>query len=304
MINKYTYKKETWVDLNDPTPEEISQIMEEYSVHPLVAKELTSTTPKPRIEFRDGYVYTIIHFPAFKHTHKKNMPDQEIDFILGKNILITARYDTIDPLHKFAKELEVKEITDREEELNGHSIFVSMLKSLYKGIFDELLYMEDTTKQITNRIFEGKEKEMVIKISEITRILLDFKKTTDLHKEILESIIINGKDLLGKEFVKDMESVYLEYSKIHSTIISNLEILQQLRETNDSLLSSKQNEIMKQLTIMGFIILPLTVIGQVFGMSMSNIPFANNPNGFWMAITIMLLSVVIAIIYAKNKKWM
>lgn len=304
MINKYTYKKETWIDLNDPTQEEIGQIMEEFSIHPLIAKELTSTTPKPRIEFRDGYVYSIMHFPAFKHTHKKNMPDQEIDFILGKNIIITARYDTIDPLHKFAKELEVKEITDRDEDPNGHHIFVSMLKSLYRGIFDELLYIEDTTKQITDRIFEGKEKDMVIKISEITRILLDFKKTTDLHREILQSLINKGKDIFENGFTKDMEVVYMEYSKIHSTIISNLEILNQLRETNDSLLSSKQNEIMKQLTIMGFIILPLTVIGQAFGMSMSNIPFANNPNGFWMAITIMLLSVVIAIIYAKNKKWM
>lgn len=304
MINKYNYKKETWVDLHNATSEEIGQIMDEYSVHPFIGRELILTTPKPRIEFFENYIYCILHFPSFKHTHSKDKPNQEIDFILGKDILITARYDTIDSLDKFAKDLEVKAVTDKSSDINGHTIFVYLMKELYKGIFEELLYIEDTIDQITKRIFEGKEKEMVISISEITRVLLEFKKTTDLHKEVLESLIINSKEIFGKQFAKDMELVYMEYTKINGTILSNLEILGQLRNTNDSLLTTKQNGIMKQLTIMGFIILPLSIISSIFGMSLKNIPLSQNPNGFWIIVGGMVASAIIAIVYAKNKEWM
>ncbi|MFA7216857.1 MAG: CorA family divalent cation transporter [Candidatus Paceibacterota bacterium] len=304
MINKYNYKKETWIDLHNATSEEIGQIMDEYAVHPFIGRELILTTPKPRIEFFENYIYCILHFPAFKHTHSKNKSNQEIDFVLGKDILITARYDTVDSLDKFAKDLEVKEVTDKPSDLNGHSIFIYMIKELYKGIFDELLYIEDTIDQITERIFEGKEREMVISISEITKVLLEFKKTTDLHREVLESLAINSKEIFGKQFTKDMELVYMEYTKIHGTILSDLEMLGQLRDTNNSLLTTKQNEIMKQLTIMGFIILPLTIIAGVFGMTFPDLPLSKNPNGFWIVLGTMITSALVAVAYAKNKKWM
>jgi Mg2+ and Co2+ transporter CorA len=56
MINTYTFDKETWIDIDHGTPEEIHSIMDTYDIHPFVAKELTSTTLKPRIEFHDGYI--------------------------------------------------------------------------------------------------------------------------------------------------------------------------------------------------------------------------------------------------------
>src|SRR4051812_42402009 len=116
MINTYKYSGETWVDIDHGTPEEIHEIMDTYHIHPFVAKELTSITPKPRIEFHDKYIYCILHFPAWKHTHSTDNKNQEVDFIIGKDILITARYDTIDALHELSKDLEVDQILEKNDE--------------------------------------------------------------------------------------------------------------------------------------------------------------------------------------------
>ena len=303
MLNKYKYRNEEWVDINSGTPEEIQGVMADYSIHPFVAKELISATRKPRIEFHNGHIYCILHFPAFKHTHNGES-NQEVDFVIGKNVLITARYDTIDALHKFGKLLEVNEILEKDHlDESENRIFINMLKTLYNSIFDELEYIEDSIDDITKQIFKGKEREMVESISKMTRTLLEFKHSLDLHKDVLETLIHRGKDLLGENFAKNMDSIMLDYLKITSTISTQLEILRELRSTNNSMLTTKQNEIMKQMTVLGFIILPLNLIAWVFAMRTEGMPIVDNPNAFWIVVGLMVTSALIALAWVKHKKW-
>ncbi len=306
MINTYTYNEETWVDIDHGTPEEIHGIMDKYNIHPFVAKELTSTTPKARIEFHDTYIYCILHFPSWKHTHSAEDKNQEVDFIIGKNALITARYDTIDALHKLGKDLEVSQVLEKdrqEKPSHSHRIFMNMLRSLYNSLFEELESIEDETEEITSEIFKGKEKEMVVRISEVTRTLISFKRSTDLHHEILEALNHRGQEIFGQSFGDEMEVIIVDYMKINSIIKSSLEMLRELRDTNNSLLTSKQNETVKQLTVLGATLLPLNLLSWIFAMRVGGVPLENNPNGFWIVIVAMIAYALIATVYARHKKW-
>ncbi len=263
MINTYKYNGEKWVDVDSGTPEEIHKLMDQYNIHPFIAKELTSVTPKPRIEFHDEYIYCILHFPAWKHTHNEENKSQEIDFIIGKDVLITARYDTIDALHKFSKDLEVNQILDKHGDKPHkvtHTIFTHMLRELYNSLFEELEHIEDVTEDTTAKIFKGKEKEMVVQISDITRTLLNFKRVTDFHKEILESLQKRGSEIFGEHFGHELESILIDYLKINATIHSNMDLLRELRETNHALLTSKQNETVKKFTIIGSVLFIVSIV--------------------------------------------
>ncbi len=306
MINTHKYGGETWVDVDHGTPEEIHKLMDTYHIHPFVAKEMTSATPKPRIEFHDEYVYFILHFPAWKHTHSPDNRNQEVDFIVGKNTLITTRYDTIDAIHRLSKDLEVEHVLEKDKDhkvKHAHLIFVALLRSLYSGIFEELEYIDDLTEEITGKIFKGEERKMVVALSEVTRTLLDFKRVTDLHHEVLESLHHRGTALFGEEFGKEVEAIILDYLKISTTIRSNLEVLHELRDTNNSLLSSKQNETVKQLTVLGAILLPMNLLSWVFAMRTGGVPLEHNPNGFWIVIGLMIAYALITVVYTKHKKW-
>jgi Mg2+ and Co2+ transporter CorA len=266
MINTFELAGETWIDLDHGTPEEIHSLMDKYGIHPFIAKELSSVTPKPRIEFHSEYIYCILHFPAWKHTHSPGNENQEVDFIIGKNALITARYDTIDALHKLGKDIEVEEVLDKSGNTEGasHIIFMRMLRELYSSIFDELEAIQDKIENITSQIFERKEREMVISISEITRTLLDFKRVTDMHRDILESLRRKGKEIFGDNFEKDMDAIILDYQKINTTIKSNMDMLKELRDTDNSLLTAKQNETIKKLTLIGAILFMISILVTIF----------------------------------------
>jgi magnesium transporter len=303
MINTYKYDNETWIDIDRGTGDEIREVMEKYNIHPLVARELTGVTRKPLIEFHNGYIFCILHFPAWKHTHGEEQ-NQEVDFIIGRDLLITARYDTIDALHKFGKSLQVKEILEKEhKDISSHTVFFGMLRELYSGLLDELEYIEDVTDDIESKIFKGRERDMVVSISEISRTLLDFKRVTDSHREILEVLRRQGETIFGKSFAGEIEIITLDYLKINTTIRADLEVLRELRDTNDSLLSTKQNEIMKQLTVLGAVVLPLSIITQLFGMSIHTFPLVDNPNAFWIILTMMFAVALCTLIYARHKKW-
>jgi len=305
MITRYQHKNIIWIDLESPTPEEIKEIMEKYNIHPIVAEELLHQTLKPRVEFyENNFIYLILHFPAFKHTHSTQQ-NQEVDFIVGHDFIITTRYDTIDPLHKFSKIFEVDSILDKSG-IGDHAgyIFYFMIKKLYKALEHELEYITDALREIEERIFEGREKEMVIELSAISRDLLNFKQAITPHKDVLTSFEPAGLKFFGDNFQHYLKNIMGEYYRVQSGIEANLDSLGELRETNNSLVSTKQNEVMKVLTIMAFITFPLSLIASIFGMNTKYLPIVGSQNDFWIIISIMIIAVMIFFTFFKHKKWL
>lgn len=304
MLKRYTSNDTTWIDLFQPTPEEIRAVMEEFDIHPSVANDLITPTFKPMVELHKNFVYLILHFPAFRHTHSYE-ENQEVDFVIGKDFLITSRYDTIDPIHKFSKEFEVNSILDKKEKNDEtEHVFFLLIKKLYKSINHELEYIQDALENVEERIFQGDEKKMVKELSFLGRDLLNAKQATNPHKETLESLKEVGSEMFGKDFYKQIDAILSEYKRIRHNIEINKESLNELRETNNSLLSTKENETIKTLTIMAFVTFPLSLIASIFGMNTENIPIIGVENDFWIVIGIMMALTTLFFIFFKYKKWL
>lgn len=304
MVTRYTHKQLTWVDLESPTQEEVRSIMGEFHLNPLVAEELLSPTLKPKVETYDNCIYLILHFPASKHSHGENK-NQEVDFIIGKNFLITTRYDTIDPIHKFSKVFEVNSILDRSD-MGQHAgyLFFYMIQKLYRALSHELEYIETSIDYIEEQIFNSRERDMVMELSRVSRKLLDFKQALSAHKDTLGSFEFAGKQFFGDAFSYHLRTIIGEYYKVENSVRFHLETAAELRETNNSLLSTKQNEIMKVLTVMAFVTFPLTMIAAIFGMNTKILPIVGQPNDFWIIIAIMVTIAVLFFLFFKYKKWL
>ncbi len=305
MISRHTYKDLVWVDVQSPTSEEVRALMEEFDIHPLVADELLIPTLRPKVDLYQNFIYLILHFPTISHKHD-GANDQEIDFIIGKKFLITTHNGLVDPLHEFSKIFEVNSILEKTN-IGDHAGFVLfyLLKKFYKMLDGELDHINHDFNHIQRRIFAGKEREMVNDISRLNRDLLNFKQIIRPHKEVLESFELAGTKFFGEDFSYYLHTITGEFYKISSILDGHRETLLELRDTNDSLLTAKSNDIMKTLTVTAFIILPLTFIGQLFGMSMPNIPLINEPNAFWIIVGAMgFVGTLLYSYFRFVKKWM
>jgi magnesium transporter len=304
MIKKHIYKKLVWIDLFKPTQEEVRSLMEEYSLTPAIAEDLLTPTFKPTVDLHKNFLYLILHFPALKHTHF-NEKDQEIDFVIGKNFIITSRYETIDPVHKFSKEFEVSSILEKEEVgEDAENIFFLLMKKLYNSVSYELDSIQDSLEDAEDMVFKGEEKEMVKELSGISRDLLNFKQATNTHEETLQSLKITGQKFFNDNFLEHMEVIINFYNKIRHHIETNRESLIELRNTNDSLLSTKQNETMMVLTIMALVTFPLSLIASIFGMNTDTMPIVGVQNDFWIVIGLMITLTAGMFLFFKYKKWL
>lgn len=303
MIARYTHGDIVWIDLESPTQGEVREMMKEFDVDPLIAEELLTPTLKPKVDSMPDYLYLILHFPAIRESNSLDSK-HEIDFIIGKKFIITTRYSTIDPLHEFSKMFEVKSILDREN-MGDHAgfIFFYMIKKLYQSVGNELAYLSDILRDINDKIFSGQEKEMVFSISHASRDLMNFKRTLGTHKDVLSSFEIAANKFY-QNFSQHISAISGEYYHIQNKLDINADIITELRETNNSLVSTKQNEIMKVLTIMAFVTFPLSLMASIFGMNTETLPIVGYKHDFWIIIGAMLVFTLIFFTYFKYKKWL
>ncbi|MDD5050266.1 MAG: CorA family divalent cation transporter [Candidatus Pacebacteria bacterium] len=304
MRNTYTYDNVTWIDLERPTREEIVEITKTYDIHPFIEKELSSTSLKPKVESYDNSLYTILHFPALKHGHPQEEA-QEVDFIIGKDFIITVRYDSVDALADFAKAFEAKSITDKKFKIiEPGAIFIQMILRLYRAVDEEIDILNGSLEHIKKQIFNEKERDMVIAISHADRGLLNLEKGLLFHEEILESLGRTGEHYMGKDFIVSLHSVREMQRNIKRSLEQTGRYLGELRKTNDSLLSLKQNEIMRVFTVMAFIIFPLSLLTDILTIQSPSNPLYGIQNDFWIITGIVVFVGLFMYLFFKGKRWL
>ena len=305
MISRYTYHGLTWVDLESPTREEIVHVAEEFSLPQLVSEELFQNTLHSKVDLYDNLIYLILHFPLITAKSGENN-EQEVDFVIGKKFIVTTRYETIDPMHTFAKLFEVHSLLDREK-MTSHAgfIFMEMMKEFYKSTLHELEDITNTIRHIERQIFTKNEKSIVKEISHASHKLLTFKQALRFHRNILLSYETASSRFFGSDYMYYASVITSEFNKVDTVLETHREILNELQRTNDSLLTSRTNDIVKRLTIITFVMMPFTVIGGLFYMNTTdNVIFIKTINEFYAVVGSMVALSILIFIYFKRKKWL
>ncbi|MDB5188317.1 MAG: hypothetical protein JWO50_837 [Candidatus Kaiserbacteria bacterium] len=303
MYSRHEYGNIIWVDLESPARSDVERIIEEFDIHPSVAEELLVPSVKARAEYYGEYAYLVLHFPALRHSHKTR--EQEMDFIVGKNFLITTHYDLIDPLHKFSKLFDTQALlNDHQGSEHAGMIMLSMIKKLYKAVEHEVQVVRQNLHDIEDHIFSNHHVEMVSAISRSSRDLLNLRHTIEPHRDTLQSFELFAPQLFGQEFMLPLKTLTNEYYRVHNHIVRETESLHELRETNNSMLTTKQNETMRIFTILAFVTFPLTLIVDVVNIDSEYNPLLHHQYDFWYVLGILLVVACFMFVFFKVKKWL
>lgn len=263
MISRYSRHGLTWIDLESPTREELLHISEEFGLSKLVEEEMFSNTLRSKVDLYDQFIYLILHFPVYNKKNKLRN-DQELDFIIGKNFIVTVRYEAIDPIHEFAAMFENVEQLDQHKKISDSGIlFMEMMKQLYKASSKELEEIANRIPEIENNIFNDREEAMVKIISQTNRRLLDFKQAIRFHGDILRSYETASKHFFGEQYSYYATVIMSEHNKVSTMLEGHHDLLKELQRTNDSLLAAKSNTILRRLTILS---VAATVIASLCGL--------------------------------------
>ena len=305
MISRYSNDGLTWVDVESPSAEEVSHVLDEFSLPGVIGEEIVSSTLRSKVDLYDNFIYLIFHFPAVDQ--KTGRPiEQEIDFVIGKNFLITVRYEPIIPVLEFAKQFEASTLPGRSR-TNMHAgyIFMDLMQQFYKASLRDLENLTLKLRGIEEHIFSGHEEAVVKELSATGRKLLDFKQAIRFHRDILQSYESASKRFFGDEYMYYASIITSEFNKVNNLLESHRDVLTELQRTNDSLLSTKQNEILRTFTIMTFMMVPLTLITGIYGMNMvPELIFIRDLKDFYFIISAMFMAIFVMLIFFRRKRWL
>lgn len=254
MITRFENKDLTWVDVESPTPEEVAELANEFKLDSYVRDELAEHIERSKIRTFKDYTYIVFQFPTSEGVLSGGKK-REVDFIVGTKFLITIHYEKINSINETASESILFRDTQSIKEL-----FFDAVYKEYRKVGKQLEALDEVIQQTEQKIFGDPHNKTVEKISSINHTILDFKRALRFHEEIW--VNLEGNKFLGE----DSARLHNEYKKIWSAILHYQEITQSLQGTNDSLLAFKTNEVMKLLTVLNFIILPISIIPTALGL--------------------------------------
>ncbi len=292
-----------WSHLFRPTEEELQGLQDYYHFHPLDIEDCKSSVNlRPKIDIYHEYHFLILHFPSMDMQGEFVEP-KEIKVFWGKDFLITMGKS-----HWLIKELFKQEQNDA---LTGQKMAVGSSDALLYKIIEFL--MEDTQKLVAlvdksvdecgKELFNRKPEKTIEKIS-ITRknvILLNtiFKPQMSLFNKLQSGAIRGFADKMEDYWGNIMDS----YQRAWDIIEDDRELISGYSKTFDSLQVNKTNEVIKILTLISSILLPLTFIASVYGMNIK-LPIQNHPGSFLIVSGIMIGIALFMLIYFKLRKWM
>lgn len=306
MLSIYKCKKLTWVDLECPTKEEVKKLMQKYSIHPLVAEEILKYTARPKVDIYKNIIYFVLHFPVYDNL-KREYQSCEVDFILGKNFLITVHYKTLISLIEMTKIFEAN-ATLKGEDLakNSGVLMLYILRQLYNFSEGQLSLIQTKIEDVGRRMFEKRATlyDLVRKISHIRKEIVDYRRIIQFHKEVFGSLEYTNTKVLGEEFVHYLNSINGEYLKVWNLMESYQEAIESIKDTTDSLITHRTNDIIKILTIMAFLTFPLMLFTGIFAMRTEWLPFVGIRGDFWIIIILMLSLTALIFLFFKYKRWL
>lgn len=300
----------TWIQVRGlHDVERLRQVMDYFELHPLVQEDILSISQRPKVEPYGDVIFVVMRMIRAGLTSEgvPELKSEQVSLVLGSNYLLSFQ-ESDDPL--FAP--VIRRLEMQATRLRRHSIdylAYALLDNLVDHYFAALDLISDTLEQIEERVLEQPHPEDLQGIHALRRELIYFRKSIWSLRDGLNSLIRDESPLISSEVKIYLRDVYDHLIQVIDNIENQREILFSLYDIYMSSLSSRMNEVMKLLTIIATIFIPLTFVAGIYGMNFNpdigfwNMPELNWRFGYPFALGLMAAMAGGMLIYFRKKGW-
>ena len=296
-----------WVHIERPTPTETAWLAEQFEFHPLDLEDVLSRNQRPKIDEYDDYLFIVLHFPVFDRAVGR-LNAGELDLFVGRDFMVTIPNTPLQPVEYLFERCRQK------EELRGQLFARGSGFLLYRIVDDAFDYCFPMLRKIGNKldaledeIFEGRSEDIVRDISNAKQEIINFRKVIRPQRTVLRDLEGVKQRFLAPPEGEELEIYFDDIGDAHERIWDMLEnykeVVQALEETNESYISHRVNEILRVLTAISVIVLPLTLIASIWGMNVA-VPGEGDSEDFLAVVGAMLLILVGMLTFFRRRGWL
>lgn len=292
-----------WVDVRNPSGEQIEEIGAEFNLHPLVVEDVKSRIQRPKIDVYDDYLFIVLKFPIHDKETRINAAS-EIDFIVGDDLFMTFHDGSMRPLVTMIDSIFGSDELSIEllRATPGH-LFYEVVDRLVDYLVPIVPRLEERIADIEEMIFTSQALATVQEISVVQRDLISLRRILRPELTLLSRLELASFPFIDEEIDEYWGDVTDHLGRTIDSLEELHEILAALSDAHDKLVSQRMNDIIKTLTIFSVIMLPLTLVTGFFGM---NVPLPGAAR--WVTTLLILIGMAVLSLgmleYFRRKQWL
>jgi magnesium transporter len=290
-----------WVDLSAPSPDESRQILvDTFGFHPLSVEDAMSEIHHPKVETYDAYLYLILHGIAFEHREHR-FQTRDVDFFLGRSYLVTVHDG------RSRSVARLRDLCDKHPHILGEGP-VALLHRIVDSMVDhyrpEIESFEHRIDALEHAAALGGRQSMVREILALKRDLSSLRRVVIPQRDAVGRLARREFPVIADEMAYRFRDVYDHLVRFSEEAFFFQDRVTGILDVHLSAVSNRLNQIVKVLTVMSTIFLPLTVLTGMYGM---NVPLPHLPGGdavqFWWILGLMLALAGVMLAIFRLKDW-
>jgi len=292
-----------WIKIERPSQLEWGWLEEHFEFHALDLEDVLSRNQRPKIDEYPDYLFIVLHFPVFDPTVGR-LNAGELDIFVGPDFLITIPNQPLQPVEYLFERCRAKEELREQIFARGSGYL------LYRIVDDSFDYCFPMLRKIGNKldaieeeIFSGRAEEIVRDISNAKQEIINFRKVIRPQRSVLRDLERTKQRYLAADLDIYFDDIVDASERIWDMLENYKEVVEALEETNESVISHRVNDILRVLTAISVIVLPLTLVASIWGMNVG-VPGEGDTGAFYAVIGVMVVILVGMLTFFRRRGWL
>jgi magnesium transporter len=295
----------TWIHLDAPDALAAGMLAGRFGWHPLDVEDVLSKRQRPKVDdyVDEGYLFAVLHFPVYDPTIQR-LNAAELDVFVGPDYLVTLPTVELKPVSRLFARCEENEAFREQLFSKGSGrLLYEVLDDLFDYCFPILDKIGHKLDSLEDDVFEGRSEEVVRDLSNVKQEIISYRKIIKPERSTLRLLERHVERFLPEELEEYFDDIVDAAERIWDMLDNYKEVVEALEDTNESVISHRQNDILRVLTIFSVILLPLTLITGLFGMNV-RFPGFETAWAFWVVFGIMVCALGSMLAFFRLKRWL
>src|SRR3954465_7583825 len=293
----------TWIHVDAPRTAQALELAERFGWHDLDVEDVLSKRQRPKIDEYPEYLFAVLHFPVYdKNVQRLNAA--ELDAFIGHDYLVTLPAVELLPVTRLFRRCEEDEALRNQLFGKGSGyLFYHVLDDLFDYCFPILDKIAHKLDSIEDDIDDEPFDEVVRDISKAKQEIISYRKIIKPQRPTLRLLERYVERFLPEELDLYFDDIVDASERVWDLLDNYKEVVEALEDTNESAINHRQNDILRVLTVVSVILLPMTLITGIFGMNV-HFPGFETAAAWWGIIAGMFGLAVCLALFFRYKRWL
>jgi magnesium transporter len=295
----------TWINVVAPDVEAAQGLALRFGWHPLDVEDIVSKRQRPKVDDyeEEGYIFAVLHFPVFDQSVQR-LNAAELDIFVGHDYIVTIPNRELLPVTRLFGRCEEDERLREQLFARGSGrLLYEVLDDLFDYCFPILDKIAHKLDVVEDEMFEGRSYEVVRDLSNVKQEIISYRKIIKPERSTLRVLERRAENFFPEELELYFDDIVDAAERIWDLLDNYKEVVEGLESTNESVISHRQNDVLRLLTVISVTILPLTLVTGLFGMNVL-FPGEGTHEAFWVIVVALAVVAVATLGFFRWKRWL